>query len=57
MCPFFSEPAGFRGYRGPSGLDTELHFGKVLPRYAWTISGTKSLTGLVVLADPEASGW
>lgn len=52
----FSEPTGFRGYRGSWGLDPELHLGKVLPRYTWIISGNKSLIGLFVLAGPGASG-
>lgn len=33
---------GFRGYRGSAGL--ELHLGKVLLRYTWINSGTKSLS-------------
>lgn len=56
MCSFFPEPTGFRRYRGSSGLDPELHLGKVLPRYTGINSGTKSLIGLVVLAGPGASG-
>lgn len=56
MCPFSSEPKEFRGYRGSSGLDSELHLGKVLPKNTWINSRTMSLIGLVVLAGPGASG-